>query len=336
MIRKIVAYLRNYKHNRDLLRMHDDETTFPFYERDYYSCLKFSNTRTQLPEQLLSRIIITIHALEKGLATSEEFRLGFGQTKVLDIAHQCNAYLDQSSDKPFRLCYAVGVLQEYKRLHEEAHYALRSETISAIDQLTSRVESDALVVTQTSTIEKNVYFADSNSPFEMFAKSRHSIRDFSGESVPKEILRKVLKLAQQAPSACNRQSVRVYAVYDETKKRQLVEMQNNQPGFADNASPMLVIAFERQDWADGEQWFGGYLDSGIYLMNLLYALHYYQVAAIPLNWYASLEKADELKAMLGMPESQIPVAIVACGYPKEKFKLVSSKRLPLEDVLKVY
>lgn len=333
-IQKIIAYLRNYKKNRVLLRMYNEESTFPFYERDYRSSLKFTNRKTQMPEQILSRIIIIVHSLEKGLATLGEFRFGFGQPKVLEVAHLCNAYMDKQSDKPFRLCYAAGVLQEYKRLHEKANFSLKPETIAAIDQLMARVGKD-VVGTQTQTVKKDTYFAKTQSPFEVFAKSRHSVRDFSGESVSEEKLREALSLAQQAPSACNRQSVRVYAVYDEAKKRRLVEMQNNQRGFADNASPVLVIAFERQDWEEGEQWFGGYVDAGIYMMNLLYSLHYHQIAAIPLNWYATLEKSDELKEMLGMPESQVPVAVVACGYPKSDFKLVTSKRLPVEDVLKV-
>lgn len=333
-IKKIIAYLRNYKRNRELLRMYNEGSVFPFYERDYRSSLTYSNSKTQLPEQILSRIIITIHSIEKGLATTGEFRLGFGQPKVQDVARLCNAYLDNQSDMPFRLCYAVGVLQEYKRLHEEAKFALNPETVEAIDQITARIGED-VIATQTQTVKKDTYFAKTQSPFEEFARSRHSVRDFSGESVPEEKLREAMALAQQAPSACNRQSVRVYAVYDEAKKRRLVEIQNNQRGFADNASPVLVIAFERQDWEAGEQWFGGYVDAGIYVMNLLYTLHYHQIAAIPLNWYATLEKTDELKEMLGMPESQVPVALVACGYPKSDFKLVTSKRLPVEDVLKV-
>lgn len=333
-IKKIAAYIRNYKQNRDLLRMYNEEMTFPLYARDYRSSLKFSNRETKSSEQILSRIIILVHSLEKGLATSEEFRLGFGQPKVLEVARLCNAYMDLQRDKPFRLRYAVGVLQEYKRLHEGATFALKPETVKAIDKLMERVGKD-IVGTQTQTVEKDRYFAKSQSSFEEFAKSRHSVRDFSGDSVSEEKLREALALAQQAPSACNRQSVRIYAVYDEAKKRRLVEMQNNQRGFADNASPVLVVTFERQDWEEGEQWFGGYVDSGIYMMNLLYALHYHKIAAIPLNWYATMEKTDELKAMIGMPESQIPVAVVACGYPKSDFKLVTSKRLPVEDVLKV-
>ena len=334
-IRKIVDYICNYKTNRDLLRMYKEESTFPFYAQDFHDCVRYSNGRSESAEQILSRLIIIVHSIEKGLATSEDIRLGFGQPKILEIAHLCNQYLDLCNDRPFRLCYAIGVLQEYQRMHDEASYALKEEIISAINHLVERIEVQHVVSTQTEQVNAKDYFLHTNADFEAFAASRHSVRDFSGEQVPEDILRKAIKLAQKAPSACNRQSARVYAVYDEEKRTRLVEMQNHQRGFADNANPLLVLAFDRKDWETGEQWFGGYLDAGIYLMNLLYALHFHKIAAIPLNWYAPLEYTQELREMLGMSASQVPVAVVACGYPKSDFKLVTSKRLPAEDVLKM-
>lgn len=334
-IRKIIDYIRNYKTNRDLLRMYKEETTFPFYAQDYRNCIQYSNARPDSAEQILSRLIIIVHSIEKGLATIEDMRLGFGQLKIHEIVHLCNQYLDLCNDRPFRLCYAIGVLQEYQRMHDEASYALKEEIVSAINQLVERIGADSVISTQTEQVCAKDYFMHSNADFAAFAASRHSVRDFSGEMVPLDTLRQVIELAQKAPSACNRQSARVYAVYDEKKRTRLVEMQNHQRGFADNANPLLVLAFDRRDWETGEQWFGGYLDAGIYLMNLLYALHFHKIAAIPLNWYASLEYTQELRDMLSMPVSQVPVAVIACGYPKSDFKLVTSKRIPVEDVLKL-
>lgn len=332
-IKKLLKYICNYKKNRDLLRMYTEEFTFPFYANDFHNCIQYTNEHTNSKEQILSSLIILVHSLEKGLATSEEFRLGFGQQKVLDIVTLCHEYIDKYSDKPFRIRYAVGVLLEYRKFHADAQYALSSEVQNAIGQIVDRLGIENVITTQTIQQSAKYYFLSSKDNFKDFALSRHSIRDFSDQSVSHDILHEVIKLAQQAPSACNRQSVRVYAVYDKAKIRQMVELQNHQRGFADNANPLLVLAFDREDWGSGEQWFGGYLDAGIYLMNLLYALHYYQVAAIPLNWYASLEYTQKLKSILGMPYSHIPIAFVACGYPKDDFKLVTSKRLPVEDVL---
>ena len=334
-IRKIVDYIRHYKTNRDLLRMYKEETTFPFYAEDYRNCIQYSNARPDSAEQILSRLIIIVHSIEKGLATREDVRLGFGQPKILDVVRLCNQYLDLYNNLPFRLCYAIGVLQEYQRMHDKANYALNEKTVSAITQLVVRFGTEHIISTQTVQMTAEDYFMHTNADFATFAASRHSVRDFSGEMVPEDILRQIIELAQTAPSACNRQSARVYAVYDEKKRTRLVEMQNHQRGFADNANPLLVLAFDRKDWETGEQWFGGYLDAGIYLMNLLYALHFHKIAAIPLNWYASLEYTQELRDMLDMSASQVPVAVVACGYPKSDFKLVTSKRLPTEDVLKL-
>ena len=87
-----------------------------------------------------------------------------------------------------------------------------------------------------------------------------------------------------------------------------------------------------QDWIAGEQCFGGYIDAGIYLMNLLYSLHYHKIAACPLNWYATVEEDQQLHDLLSIPESQKIVAIIACGNAKENLKLVNSNRLSIEEV----
>lgn len=328
---KILAYLKNYRRNREVLRILDEKSTFPFLLEYYRICLRYSNNKAVSSEQILSRLIIEGHSIEKGLAMRKT-RYGFGQKKILSIVELCNTYLDRFHDEPSRLVYVVGILREYDLLHKNIGNTLEEETQKKLDALFERC-NQKIVVPETVMTTKEEYFAEVMSSFDRFSNSRHSVRDFTGESVPREMMEKVFKLAQQCPSACNRQSVRVYCVYDDKKRSRMVELQNHGRGFADKASPVLVIAFEEQDWRSGEEWFGGYMDSGIYIMNLLYALHYYGIAAIPLNWYADGSSNNELHHILDIPESQVPVAFVACGYPVDTFKLVTSRRNDIKEVI---
>lgn len=326
-----MAYLKNYRHNRDVLRILDEKVTFPLLSDYYKKCLEYSNDKAATAEQILSRLIIEGHSIEKGLAM-KTIRYGFGQKKILFIIELCNTYLDRFHNEPFRLAYVVGILREYDILHKNTGNALEDSTQKKLEALFERCNK-TIIVPETVTTTREEYFAEVQSSFDCFACSRHSVRDFSGEAVPREIMERTFNLAQQCPSACNRQSVRVYCVYDDKKRSRMVELQNHGRGFADKACPILVIAFEEQDWGAGGEWFGGYLDSGIYIMNLLYSLHYHGIAAIPLNWYADSASNIELHQILDMPESQVPVAFVACGYPVDSFKLVTSKRNDIREVV---
>ena len=106
-------------------------------------------------------------------------------------------------------------------------------------------------------------------------------------------------------------------------------------GFGDRASSILVVTSDLQAWGFGEQWFGPYIDGGIYLMNLLYALHFNKVGACPLNWYASLENDSKLRVLLQIPENEIVIAMIACGSLKKNFKLAYSKRKNYKTIMKV-
>lgn len=330
-VKKLVSYLRNYRRNRVLLRMMDDYYTFPLFAEQYRISLKYANHNCDSAEKSLSSMVIKGHSIEKGLANNE-IRLGFGQKKVIDLALQCNSYLSSYTDSPSRLEYVIGILKEYDCFHREAGFILEQTTQNALDSLFANY-NHKIVIPETKKTTRQEYFANVDSSFVHFAYSRHSVRDFTGEPIEESLLKRAFQLAQQAPSTCNRQSVRVYCVYNESLRHQLVDLQNHGRGFADKANPLLVITVEMQDWDAGEQWFGCYLDSGIYLMNLLYALHFYRVAAIPLNWYADISANQIIRELLSIPESQVPVAIVACGTPKEEFKLVTSQRRDSNEIV---
>jgi nitroreductase len=281
----------------------------------------------------MSSLLIIAHSIEKGLA-NKEIRYGFGQQKIKEIIELISKYTTISINYSDRFYYILGILDEYYKLHFNKIEFLDKDILLNLKEVLSRYAS-IIDKTQTQKTTRQTYFLNTNNNFKEFALSRHSIRDFSNESVDYEILKEVFKLAQQAPSACNRQSVHVYAVYDKEIILKLVDLQNHQRGFADNAKPLLVVSYEMKDWGAGEQWFGGYLDSGIYIMNLLYSLHYYKIAAIPLNWYATIENNNKLRAILNLPKSHVPVAFVACGYPIDEFKLVTSKRRNIDEVIHI-
>lgn len=330
-LQKIWHYLVSYHQNRKTLRVLEEKTTTPLYMRHLQKMLNYTVYYGQTAEQILSQMVISYHSIEKGLAMSQ-MRYGFGQTKMRNLISLCNQYLDNYHDFPSRLVDTLCVVAEYNQLHKTNGFFLDADLQQSIDTILKR-SAGHWNISQTKHITKSEYFANIHKSFEQFSASRHSIRDFDGTAIPKDVLEQVFILAQNAPSACNRQATRVYAVYDEQLIKQLVDLQNHGRGFADNARPLLVIATELQAWGNGEEWFGGYLDAGIYMMNLLYALHYHQVAAIPLNWYADEAAQQQIHELLNIPASQEVVAFIACGNPKDEFNLVTSKRRNAKEIV---
>lgn len=326
-IKKIFHYIVNYRQNKARLAMLEEAYTFPLYQDHFQRTIKYNCVNPVTSEQLLSRIVLAYHTIEKGL-NKPNVRLGFGAEVVRELIKLCNTYATTYADRPQRLLDAINVLKAYVDLHNKASYQL--DVADSISELVNKYQP--LPAYHLSSVTRDAYFSIDQLDFEMFAKSRHSIRDFDGSSVAPELINQAIALAQTAPSACNRQSVRIYVVWNPEKLQQLCQLQRGGRGFIDQASPLIVVAYDMQDWIGGEQWCGGYIDAGIYLMNLLYALHYHKIAACPLNWYATIEENWQLHQLLSIPESQAVVAIVACGNAKEQLNLVNSNRLSIDEI----
>ena len=75
------------------------------------------------------------------------------------------------------------------------------------------------------------------------------------------------------------------------------------------------------------------VDGGIFTMNLLYALHYYNIAACTLNACMSIQNRKRLCRVVGMHEAEFAVAFIAIGNAPDKFMVAASQRLNLERVI---
>lgn len=275
----------------------------------------------------LASIIMTYHIVEKGL-TMPDMRLGFGREMILRLIAALNDFADKyGTDEPqFR--DAVAVIAEYRKVHADAEFALDAERERAISSLLERVPVEP---SRQIEMTRERYWADLDAPFEIFSASRHSVRNFSG-SVSVEQIRAAVALANNAPSACNRQYMRVHCVTDRETVRECLALQNGNRGFGHLADKLLVLTADlRAVW--GAERNDLYTNAGIYLMNLCYALHKNKVAHCMLNWSAPPPIDLALRKILNIPAPESVVVLIACGDVPEKFKLASSPRKSAAETL---
>ncbi len=81
--------------------------------------------------------------------------------------------------------------------------------------------------------------------FERVVRSRRSVRVYTYEQIPENVMRKCLELAVLAPSSSSLQPWEFYWVRDPLKKQQLVEFCLNQPAAA--TAQELVVCVARLD-----------------------------------------------------------------------------------------
>lgn len=78
-----------------------------------------------------------------------------------------------------------------------------------------------------------------------------------------------------------------------------------------------------------------YIDGGIYLMNLLYALHYYDIAACPAHWGMPTTADKKSQKIIGLNDSEKIICLIAIGKPIEEFKTTLSLRRPHNENLNI-
>ena len=180
------------------------------------------------------------------------------------------------------------------------------------------------------------------------AEQRRSIRKYTAAPIPDDELREIIRLAGRAPSAWNLQPWRFVVVQDPALKAQLRVAANNQPQVT--AAPAVIVLYSDMDDVLAhlddvvaptmKQRITAFFDAkspadrAAWGHGLAYIALGYLVLVAESRGYATSPmlgfKADEVKKLLGLPESATVAAIVALGAPDEAG--VASRRHPVDRV----
>lgn len=276
----------------------------------------------------IARIVMGYHVLEKGI-TMPRRHLDFGHAAVENLIELVETFEKRFPDGDGQVDHAIGCIKEYLQIHKDAGFdragaywarlkafcAAHPHVATACQRKCSRAE----------------FYKDLNGPFPAFAASRHTVRHYSG-MVPVDAIKRAVELAMKAPSACNRQYVKVYCISDHTKRDAIYALQNGNRGFGSDADKLLAVTADLSGIRWAEERNDAYTNAGIVLMNLSYALHYGKIAHCILNWSVHPQSDRKAHAILGIPEHEVIAALVACGNAPEEFLVASSPRKPIGAV----
>ena len=271
-----------------------------------------------------AEIVMGYHVIEKGL-TMPRRRLGFGKGAVVHLANLVTSFEARFGADDPQVVHAVGVLRTYRELHRDS-----PEAMPRLDAFLA--EHPSVPAAREPRMKRADFFAAKDAPFPQFAASRHVCRHFAG-SVPRETVEAAVALALTAPSACNRQHVRVHVIDDKAVRDRLFEVQGGTRGFGADADKALVVTADLSSVRWGWERHDCYVNGGIFAMNLCYALHYHGVAHCILHWSVSPEADRAAHELAGIPANEAIVLVLACGMPPEEFDVAASPRLSSGEIM---
>jgi nitroreductase len=147
-------------------------------------------------------------------------------------------------------------------------------------------------------------------------KNRHSIRTFTSQPVEPEKLQQILETANLAPSSGNLQAYEIYVVTDGKKRDGLSCAALAQDYIA--KAPVALVFCTHPELTQGR-----YTERGTRLYTVqdaTIACAFAMLAATNLRlgsvWVGTFDE-KVVRTIIGVPESQEPVVILAIGYPDE-------------------
>lgn len=306
----------------------------PMYLYDAKRFYKYSSFNSNKNDEvnIMADIIRLSHSLEKGL-TMPAFRPGFGVKVLKNLVEKILEYNNIYDKSNHQILHAVGVIYDYEQVHAEIDFNIDEKAIKVISRLKSEFKEAKPV--QQKKITKEEFFSNVNSNFEKFSKSRASIRDYSNEPLDINDLIEAIKISQSAPSACNRQSSRVYIYTDKERIKKILEIQGGNRGFGHLSDKLIIITSSLGVWAGLHERYQSYIDGGIFAMNILYALHFKKIVGCILNCSISPKKDKMLRDICQIDKSENFIAMVSCGNPQEEIKIAVSKRFKTSEILKI-
>jgi nitroreductase len=157
--------------------------------------------------------------------------------------------------------------------------------------------------------------------------TRHSVRAYKKDPIPKEVLGTILNAAIAAPSGGNRQPWVFIAICDRRRIQALVSLS---PGISGMPGAIIAICLD-QDLAfkneDGSMLSMVWMDLGAAMENILLAAHNQGLGACAIGSFYE----QGISALLKLPSNLKLALLVSIGFPARP--LSGPKKRPVEEVV---
>lgn len=144
--------------------------------------------------------------------------------------------------------------------------------------------------------------------------TRRSIRKYTAQPVPDEVINELLKAAMSAPTAGNQQPWR-FIVVDERKILDEIPKIHPYSQMLKQAPLAILVCGD-----ESKSKYPGYWvqDCSAATQNLLLAAHAQGLGAVWLGVHPREERIAGFRKLFGLPQHIAPLALVSIGYPAEQ------------------
>ncbi|MFW5645560.1 MAG: nitroreductase family protein [Bacteroidota bacterium] len=144
--------------------------------------------------------------------------------------------------------------------------------------------------------------------------SRRSIRKYKNQAVEQEKINEILKAAQYAPSAVNKQPWYFILIDNKSLFEKIMEIHPNANMLSTADKAILVCGDENLQHGEG-YWIA---DCGAATQNILLSAHSLGLGSCWIGVYPREQRMKAIAELFALPAEVKPFAIVSLGYPDEQ------------------
>jgi nitroreductase len=261
-----------------------------------------------------ANIMLVMHSIEKGMSFSNK-KQGWGSEKSERLTNLLERHISLFGIDN-RVIVAINILNQY--LNDP--FSTKAPNIrQKIKNLLSK--NNILLKDNIGGVKKIVSPIETVLSYEQilnFYKSRSSVRSFSEIHITDEEIIKAKQIANFTPSACNRQSSKLYYVRDRKLIDRVLLNQFGGQGWCENADVLFVITSNSSFFSGEYERFQPYIDGGMYAINFDMALHALNIASCFKMYIRTPQKDVEFKKIIGIPCNEIPIILIFAGHYSDK------------------
>jgi nitroreductase len=302
------------------------------FSYDFRRFFAFSSAYRSSGDPERSRALITMdyHRLEKAMALPAP-RANFGEQQAFRLLRNLERHVAEAGiDEESRVAYVVLLrYDEYRRRRGKEN----SELARGIRELHPALEDRRRGGTLT-VLRDDIQRAAKQDLTDFF-ETRHSVRQFSEQEVDVDLIHQAVRMAQRAPSVCNRQSARVHVIQDQELKIAALECQNGNLGFRHDIDKVLIITSDLSAFVSAGERNQCWIDGGLFAMSLIYGMHSLGLGTCCLNWSVEKEQDQRLRRAIDIPEHEAVIMMIAVGHLPEQLEVAASPRKPTDEVMRI-
>jgi len=283
-----------------------------------------------LEKRLRHATVIKAHTIEKGLALPRP-RPYFGREKIRELLDMSSRWSPATGDLSRSML--LGALRDYRRTFASDE----SPDRDLVDRIESFINTPETAFAQGGVragIERS--WARDEAAIN-FISRRCSVRDFAPVPLSNDEIREVVRLAQRAPSQCNRQATRIHAYRDKHTIKSLLDLQAGGRGFSEAVPTLFVVTSEITAWGGPQQRNQPFVDGGIFAALLLLSLEAHGFVSCPMNLAVRHRTERAIRRVGGIPNRERVIVMVAAGRPPiDGFRAACSPRYPVEEICHIH